>query len=106
MMKIIFLVNRRSGWDVDRFSRYWRETHAPIAARIPGLRGYVQNHARSGPDGTAPPYDAIAEMWFDSKDAMQIALGTPEGQRAAADAATFMDVEQMQMLFVNEVTVV
>jgi uncharacterized protein (TIGR02118 family) len=40
-------------------------------------------------DGSTPPYHLQAELYFDSSDAMMAALGSPEGQAAAADVANF-----------------
>jgi hypothetical protein len=32
MLKMVFLVVRRHGMDIESFREYWREMHAPIAA--------------------------------------------------------------------------
>ena len=44
MVKLIYCITRKPELSVEEFQRYWRETHAPIAARIPGVRRYVQCH--------------------------------------------------------------
>lgn len=44
------------------------------------------NYVLPVPDGTAPAYDAVAEDWFDSPEAMQAAFASPEGQRAGSGA--------------------
>ena len=41
------------------------------------------------PDGSAPPYYLIAELFFDDPEALQTALGTSEGQAAAGDVTNF-----------------
>ncbi len=38
MVKVIYSINRKPDMSVEEFQRYWRETHAPIAARGPGVR--------------------------------------------------------------------
>ena len=45
MIQEIVLLRRRPGMGRDEFRRYWRETHGPLAAKLPGLRKYVQAHA-------------------------------------------------------------
>jgi len=51
--------------------RYWKEEHAPLAARIiPGVKKYVQNHPVAVP-GIEMDIDRIAEMWWESIDAYQ-----------------------------------
>lgn len=106
MLKIVFLVQRRPDLEVDEFRRYWTETHAPIAAMLPGLRKYVQHHAVPGPDGSEPAFDGFAEMWWDDAESMREALASPEGEAAQADVANFVDAGRMQILSVEQVTIV
>ena len=59
MVKLIYCIARKPEISVEEFHRYWRETHAPIAARIPGVRRYVQCHSLlqlyGGNDPGSPP---------------------------------------------------
>ena len=41
------------------------------------------------PDGSDAPYYYLAELLFDDMEALQAALGSPEGQAAAGDLANF-----------------
>ena len=76
--------------DAEAFDRYYYRTHVPIAKRIPGLKGYEVTRGRvSSIDGSATPYHLIAVLTFDSRAAIDAALGTPEGQATAADLANF-----------------
>ena len=74
--------------DPAAFDRYYRESHIPIAQKIPGLRSYSIG---SGPvralAGTAPYLVAILK--FDSVADINAALVSPEGQATAADLANF-----------------
>ena len=106
MIKMVFLVHKRQDMDAEAFRRYWRETHGPIAAKLPGLRKYVQNHSILDPDGTPPPYDGFAEMWFDNRESMEQALASPEGQATIGDTANFLDTLRMQSFIVDEVDIV
>jgi uncharacterized protein (TIGR02118 family) len=103
--KVIYVLYRRAGMDRDEFLRYWLDIHGPLAARMPGLRGYVQDHAQPGPSG-APPCDGIAELWFDSPEEMQAAFASPEGVATLADSPNFLDMGKGGMMVVEEVTVV
>lgn len=38
----ISLLYRKDGMSLDAFRQHWREVHAPLARRMPGLRSYVQ----------------------------------------------------------------
>lgn len=106
MIQEIVLLRRRPGMDRDAFHRYWRETHGPLAAKLPGLRKYVQAHVIPDPAQADLPYDGIAELWFDSAEALQAALASPEGQAARADLPNFLDQDTVQILIAEEVTIV
>ena len=103
MVKLIYCITRKQGMSVEEFQRYWRETHGPIAARIPGLRRYVQCHtlpelyARDTP----PAYDGAAELWFDDMASFREAMRSPEVQAAREDETNFIDHSRVA-LFVTE----
>ena len=102
----MFCLHRRADVDEAAFHRYWREVHGPLAASyapVLGIRKYVQLHTTTGAvsdaiaaDRGAPAcFDGVAELWFDSLDALVAATLTPEGAAAARalheDEATFID---------------
>jgi uncharacterized protein (TIGR02118 family) len=105
MVKAIYLIRRKPSLSREDFHRYWREVHGVIAARIPGLRRYVQCHAieRSG-DGD--DFDGAAEAWFDDMDAVRNAVASPEYAAARTDEARFIDLDRTTLIFTEEVTVV
>ena len=100
MIKVLIALTRRDGMGRDDFRRHWRDVHGPIAAAMPGVRRYVQNHATL--DGA--PFDGLAEMWFDDAEGMQRAFTSPQAQEAAADSENFLSSTQVVM--VEEVEVV
>jgi uncharacterized protein (TIGR02118 family) len=106
MIQEIVLLRRRPGMDRDEFRRYWRENHAPLAAKFPGLRKYVQAHVIPDPSQEGPSYDGVAELWFDSVEALQAAIESPEGQAARADFPNFLDVDKTQIMIAEDVTIV
>ena len=101
MVKMVFLARRRADMEGQDFRRYWRETHAPIASNIPGLTKYVQSHFNPK-EGVTPPYDGVAEMWFQDESAFE----TPEFEATIADTANFLDVEASPGFNVERVEVV
>jgi uncharacterized protein (TIGR02118 family) len=72
--------------DADAFDAYYFATHVPKAKKVPGLRRYEVSAAT--PQGDSP-YHLVAILSFDSVDAAQQGLGSPEGQAAAGDLANF-----------------
>ena len=106
MVKVIVLLRRRMDRSQEEFRRYLDEKHLPLVKSLPGLRRLVINYVMPTPDGTAPAYDAVAEDWFDSPEAMQAALASPEGQAVYADTPNFADVDRLALLIVQESTIV
>ncbi|MTD53280.1 EthD family reductase [Amycolatopsis pithecellobii] len=74
--------------DTAEFDRYFTDVHLPLADKIPGVRRLSYGHVQSI-DGAAPPYYLSAQVVFDSLDDLRAGMGSPEGQAAAADVATF-----------------
>ena len=105
MVKAIYLIRRKPGMSAEDFHRYWREVHGAIAARIPGLRRYVQCHAIPS-DGAVPDFDGAAEVWFDDMEAVRQAVASPEYAAAREDEARFIDLDRTTLLFTEEVTFV
>lgn len=89
MIKLIALVRRRPDLEPQAFRDYWLTTHAPLAAAIPGMRGYRINIA--GDAGAQPPapYDGSAEIWFDDRAAMEAGLDSEQGRIAGDDTVHF-----------------
>jgi uncharacterized protein (TIGR02118 family) len=75
--------------DTAAFDRYYQERHAPLAKRMPGLKGYTANKPASlDPQAQSPAY-LIAELYFENMQALQAALQSLEGQAAAEDVSRF-----------------
>ena len=102
MIKAIYLIRRRPDLSTEDFHRYWREVHGAIAARIPGMRRYIQCHALD--DGAE--YDGAAEAWFDDMDAVRRAVASPEYAAAREDEGRFIDLDRTTLIFTEEVAVI
>ena len=104
MVKFIVVGYRRSELTQEQFRRYFRETHGPLAAAIPGVRRYVQNFVQSD-ERRHPPWDIVVEFWFDDRQAMEAAWQSPEGCRATDDNSNCLDLEHTRWSVVDEVVV-
>lgn len=91
-VKMFSLLTRKPGTDVAAFQSYWRTHHGPLAAKIPQARRYIQCHVRpsSYADGRAPRYDGVAELWFDSFDAVRDSGKTDEYRAVKIDEPKFL----------------
>lgn len=106
MVKIIALLKRKEGLSREEFSRYWADRHGPLIVRVyPQIRRYVQNHLVVPPGGPEPPYDGVAEVWFDSLEDWQETArfyASEEGRVIRDDEDKFMDNTKMVVLLVRE----
>ena len=75
--------------DAAAFDRHYQGTHAPLAQKVPGLRGFVVNKPTAlDPQGPSPYY-LVADLYFESLATLQAGLQSPEGQAVAGDLQNF-----------------
>jgi uncharacterized protein (TIGR02118 family) len=68
------------------FERRYTSEHAPmVSEKIPGLTKFIAARVLGSPMGTAP-YHRVAELYFDSMEALQAAMGSAGGQSTVAHA--------------------
>jgi uncharacterized protein (TIGR02118 family) len=104
VLKFVVVCYRRPDWSREEFRRYFRDVHGPLAEQIPGLRRYVQSFVQPEPRRD-PPWDAVVELWFDGREAMEAAWASDAGRRATDDNARCMDLERTRWAVVEEVVV-
>ena len=75
--------------DPEAFEAYYANTHMPLAAQIPGVQKVEITKFIGTPEGTAPSQYRMAEVYFDSLEALQQNMGSPEGQATVADIPNF-----------------
>jgi uncharacterized protein (TIGR02118 family) len=75
--------------DPDAFERYYADTHTALAQKIPGLQRFEAARGFATPDGSAVPYQRIAELTFEDMDAMQAGFASEDGQAALDDIPNF-----------------
>jgi uncharacterized protein (TIGR02118 family) len=74
--------------DPAAFDAYYRDTHAPLALDQPGLVRFTFGHPRSLDPSHDAPY-LVAELDFDSEQAMGESMSSAEGRAAGRDIANF-----------------
>jgi uncharacterized protein (TIGR02118 family) len=91
MVNAIFMVCRKPGLDHRDFFEHWREVHGPLAAKLPGLRRYIQNYGHLEAferNRGGQTHDGWSEFWFDSYAAFRQACASPEWQAMEEDGRT------------------
>lgn len=75
--------------DAQAFDKYLWETHVPLAQRIPNLRSLETNAGSIVSADGSETFHRIGVLKFDSMEALQEALASPEGQETASDLPKF-----------------
>jgi uncharacterized protein (TIGR02118 family) len=117
MIKLSFCLRRLPHLSRAEFQKYWREEHALLVAshaEVLGIRRYVQSHSlyddRLAGISTARgshglDYDGVAELWFDSIEALAAApseAASLAGRALLEDEAKFIDLPNSPIFFVEE----
>ncbi|MCG8017472.1 MAG: EthD domain-containing protein [Candidatus Thiodiazotropha sp. 'RUGA'] len=99
------------------FRDYWMNKHGPFFMRnaaVMGAKKYVQSHTLDSPLNEAlkqsrdmlPEYDGIAEVWFESTEALMEGMSSPEGQQLGEtlleDEKNFIDHTKSSAFIVEE----
>jgi uncharacterized protein (TIGR02118 family) len=103
MIKFVVVLSSRPGMTREDFSVYLRTAHRNLARRLPGLKRYVQNHVVEDSKRRPPSWDAVVELCWESRDAMEAAWASPEGEAASADLEAFADLSRSSWSIVEEV---
>jgi uncharacterized protein (TIGR02118 family) len=74
--------------DPAQFKDYYETKHVPLAAKLPGLRGYSYGFPQALGPGKADHF-CIFQARFDSLDNMLAALGSEHGKKVAADVPNY-----------------
>lgn len=74
--------------DPEAFDAYYRDTHIPLARKVPGLSGYTWGKCTAMGAGQ-PPYYAVAGLHFPDAEAMKSGLASPEMKQAGKDVRNF-----------------
>ena len=117
MIKLVYVIERRSDVSEKDFFEYWLNQHGPLVRRHANAiraKKYVQSHLIDTPmnealrsaRGMLGPVAGITEVWWDSVEDFQAAYSTPEGQAAgaelSADEDKFIDVKNSQVFLTQE----
>jgi uncharacterized protein (TIGR02118 family) len=121
MIKLTFCLVRLPHLTREAFQHYWFETHAPLVASVAEtlqIRRYIQlhslpaeAHAALRASREAPPeFDGVAELWFDSLEALAANSERPAAREAGhlllEDERRFIDLPKSPLWWGEERVVV
>jgi uncharacterized protein (TIGR02118 family) len=99
MTKLIALYRKPA--DAAAFDHHYENVHTPLVRKYPGLRKLEITRITGAPIGETKFY-LLCEMYFDSKDAMDAAMASPEGKAVARDLMSF--AADIVTVFIGETT--
>ncbi|WP_252502201.1 EthD family reductase [Sporosarcina sp. Marseille-Q4943] len=73
----------------EEFDNHYFNVHAPITAKIPGLREMKVTKFTGSPMGGEGKYYLMCEMYYDSLEDLQQGLRSPEGKASGKDLMGF-----------------
>lgn len=104
MLKFMVVIYRRADLTAAQFRDHLEQNHAPLARALPGLKKYRQNLVADDPKRKHPGWDAIVELYFESRQAMEAAWDSPQGIASDADLPLFVDLNRTTWSVVEELT--
>jgi len=117
MIKFVMCCTRHPDMSREEFQDYWLNKHAPFYMSFAekfGTKKYIQSHTISSPmndilqqsRNMQPAYDGVAEVWFESEEALVAAMSTEKGQQISQqlldDESNFIDHTKSSAFIVNE----
>jgi uncharacterized protein (TIGR02118 family) len=86
MIKLVALFKRPE--DVSEFDRHYRDVHAPLMSRVPGLERMEVTSNIQAFRGE-PPYYQVTEMYFRDRASFDAAMASEENRAAGKDLMGF-----------------
>jgi len=101
-LKAIYVTRFRGDLTREQAGSYWTGVHAPMAAGLGDMVGYVQNHvvgpvARHGSGGSEeePRFDGYACEWWRDRERYEAGMATETWQAIVDDGPLVFDVRSL-----------
>jgi uncharacterized protein (TIGR02118 family) len=75
--------------DPEAFDRYYEKIHVPLAKRMRGFAKWTIGKVLGTPDGKPSAYYYVADLYAESREAIEAILDTPEGKAAVEDVPNY-----------------
>jgi uncharacterized protein (TIGR02118 family) len=117
MIKLVYCVRKREDVADEEFRRYWLEEHGPLVKgfqQAMHAARYVQSHTIDPESnellrasrGSAPAYDGITEVWWNTREEFEAGLASDGGRNAAValldDERNFIDTGASSLFMTEE----
>ena len=89
MAKVLVMYKKPKS--AEAFDKHYAAVHIPLAKKIPGLKKYDISQGGVGTPAGPSDIHLVATLHFDSLEALQAGMSSPEGKAAGGDLANFAD---------------
>ncbi len=95
MIKSLSILTRKPDMAFDAFRKVWTEEHAPMVRAVPEVKKYVLSFVIDQPTKAnvamhALQVDAIAELWYEDREALARAAARPEMAAVLANGVKYL----------------
>jgi uncharacterized protein (TIGR02118 family) len=94
VVKFVVVLKKRQDFSEEKFQQFFRGVHRPLALKIPGLLRHVVNFPAADSTRQPPQWDAVVELYFESREEMEAAWRSPAGVAATQDLEEFADLSK------------
>lgn len=88
MYDLVVVASAPPDWTHDEFIAWWRSGHAEVTVALPGLRQWRHIAIDRPLEERSAGWDGVSILSFDSAQAAQAALDSPEWAAAVAHVGT------------------
>jgi uncharacterized protein (TIGR02118 family) len=85
MYNLIILASGPRDWTHEQFIDWWRGPHAEATYQLPGLRTWRHTEVLAAMGEKSEGWNGLSVLSFDSREALDAALASPEWAAAVAD---------------------
>ncbi len=77
--------------DAAKFDAYYKNVHAPLAAKMPHLKNFTYSRGPVATSNPEEPVHLVAYLDYETAADLEASLASEEGKAAVADVANFAD---------------
>ncbi|WP_433203055.1 EthD domain-containing protein [Nocardia sp. CA-107356] len=88
MYNLIVLASRPNDWTHEQFIEWWRGEHAEVTYPLPGLLRWQHTELLESVDEKSSGWDGLSILSFESREALDAALASPEWKAAVENVGT------------------
>jgi len=95
MYNLVLVASRPTDWTYQQFITWWRGEHAEVTYPLPGLLRWQHTELLEAFGSKSEGWDGLSVLSFESREALEAALASPQWQAAGYHVGTTGGPRQM-----------